>query len=45
MPITLDGTNGITTPMYNGTITANAAWTPEVRQAYETFKATQRMTL
>ena len=22
----------------------NAAWTPEVRQAYETFKATQRMT-
>jgi hypothetical protein len=23
---------------------ANAAWTPEVRQAYETFKATQRMT-
>ena len=24
MPITLDGTNGITTPMYNGSITANA---------------------
>jgi len=23
---------------------ANAAWTPEVRQAYETFKAEQRMT-
>jgi len=23
---------------------ANAAWTPEVCQAYETFKATQRMT-
>jgi hypothetical protein len=23
---------------------ANAAWTPEVRQAYETFKAAQRMT-
>ena len=23
---------------------ANAAWTPEVRQAYEAFKATQRMT-
>ncbi len=22
---------------------ANAAWTPEVRQAYETFKAEQRM--
>ena len=22
----------------------NVAWTPEVRQAYETFKATQRMT-
>jgi hypothetical protein len=22
----------------------NAAWTPEVRQAYETFKAEQRMT-
>jgi hypothetical protein len=22
----------------------NAAWTPEVRQAYETFKAAQRMT-
>jgi len=24
MPITLDGSNGITTPMYNGSITANA---------------------
>jgi len=29
MPITLDGTNGITTPMYNGSITANAV-TPSV---------------
>jgi hypothetical protein len=29
MPITLDGSNGITTPMYNGSITANAV-TPSV---------------
>jgi hypothetical protein len=29
MPITLDGTNGITTPMYNGSIAANAV-TPSV---------------
>jgi hypothetical protein len=29
MPITLDGTSGITTPMYNGSITANAV-TPSV---------------
>ena len=29
MPITLDGSNGITTPMYNGNITANAV-TPSV---------------
>jgi hypothetical protein len=28
-PVTIDGTNGITTPMYNGTITANAV-TPSV---------------
>jgi len=29
MPVTIDGTSGITTPMYNGTITANAV-TPSV---------------
>ena len=29
MPVTIDGSNGITTPMYNGSITANAV-TPSV---------------